>query len=259
MEISEKHSLGLTAVAALALLVSGCVNVGAPPSRMGMVKQPGTGLMFGSVIEKNLVTDASFYDNRKIKVRSRNTSGDTAFDLRRFESELKEAYSGKGYSPTNSDDFGLLVDVNVMYSGQIQSNLSNDFSFLGATAGGLAGAQQHGTTGTVAGVAAGATLGSVLGSFVTDDTYIIVARVTFGEIKDTRNKGTGKRITFSRSPTDQFDKDEEEEEEKRKGKRGFKTAHTTRLAVFAGGRTTTQAEIAAEVRQRIIRIVSDFI
>lgn len=238
-----------------AFVIAACVqNIGQPTTRMGMVKQEGTGLMYGSVIERNLVTDASFYKNRKIKVRTRNTSGDVAFDLHGFENQLKSAYSGKGYTPSNADDFGLLVDVNVMYSGQVQSNLSTEFGFLGATAGGLAGASQGGNVATVAGVAAGAALGTILGSFVTDDTYIIVARVTFGEVKDSTSKHSGKTITFSRSP--KADKDEDEDDT---GKRGFRQAHSTQLAVFAGGRNTAQSRIAAEVRQRIIRIVSDFI
>ena len=118
-------------IATLLVLLVGC----AQPSRMGMVKDPQTGLQFGSVVEKNLVTDASFHENKKIKVRIRNTSGDTAFDLYGFQSHIESAYRQAGYSPTSGDDFGLLVDVNVMYSGQIQTNLMSQYAFLGASAG----------------------------------------------------------------------------------------------------------------------------
>ena len=139
---------------AATLLLSGCGNLINPPARMGMVKNPETGLQIGSVVEKNLVTDASFYKNRKIKVRTRNTSGDPAFDLAGFTSRLRSAYAGAGYEPTAGDDFGLLVDVNVMYSGQVQNNLAGEFGFLGAAAGGLAGAVRGGDIAIAAGTLA---------------------------------------------------------------------------------------------------------
>ena len=81
----------------------------ASPSRYGMVQQEGTGLQFGSTVSRNFVTDASFYPNKKIKIRTRNTSGDTAFDLVGFTSNLHNAFQAKGYEPTRGNDFGLLI------------------------------------------------------------------------------------------------------------------------------------------------------
>ena len=241
----------LAGMIALAFLLAGC----APPTRLGMVKDPQTGLMFGSQIERNFVTDATFYKNRKIKVRIRNTSGDTAFGLRQFTEKLRAAYAANGYEPTNDDDFGLLVDVNVRYSGQVQTNLAAEFAFLGGVGGGIAGYRSNTTAGTAIGVAAGATLGSIIGSFITDDTYIIVADVTFGVIKT--SKKSKKRITFSRSA--KLKNIDDPDEEEKVVLSGFKKAYSTGVAVFAGGRNVPQVRIAGEVRQRIIRIVSDFI
>ncbi len=241
---------------AMALLAAGCGNVANPPARLGMVKDPDTGLQFGSVVEKNIVTDASFHKNKRIKVRTRNTSGDVAFDLRTFTRQIEAAYQAAGYQPTTGDDFGVMVDVNVMYSGQIQTNLANEFAFLGATAGGIAGYRSNTTAGTAIGVAAGATLGSIIGSFITDDTYIIVAKVTFGIIKGPA-KRDGKTITFSRGITG-HPEDEEEREEKRQ-ERGIRNAVSTGVSVFAGGRNVRQSEIAEQVRQRFVRIISDII
>jgi hypothetical protein len=223
---------------------------------MLMVKDPDTGLQFGSRVDNNIVTDASFYRNRKIKVRIRNTSGDVAFDLKRFGKEIRAAYRNAGYVPTDEDDFGLLVDVNVLFSGQIQTNLANQFAFLGASAGGLAGAARDEGVATAAGLIAGATLGTIIGSYVTDDTYIIVAEVTFGIIKGPA-KRDGKRITFSRSITG-HPEDAEEREERRK-RRGFAKTPQAKIAVFAGGRNVRQSEIAAQVRQRFVRIIRDII
>ena len=239
-----------------ATFLAGCV-ANSTHNRLAMVRDPGTGLAFGSVIEKNMLVDSSFYSNKKMKVRIRNTSGDLAFDMQGFKSRLERAYATKGYEPTESDDFRLLIDVNVMYSGQIQRDMSSEFGFLGAAAGGVAGAASRGTNvATAGGVVAGATLGTILGSFVTEDTYIIVARVTFGEIKNTIK--SKKTVTFSGSVRLK-DVDEEEEDKDRIKQRGFRERYSTGLSVFAGGTNTPQGAIASEVRDRIIRIVSDFI
>jgi hypothetical protein len=228
----------------------------AQPSRYGMVQSPETGLQFGSVIEKNIVTDASFFENRKIKVRIRNTSGDSSFDLYGFRRQIESSYRTAGYTPTSGDDFGLLVDLNVMYSGQVQTNLSGQFGFLGAAAGGLAGASRGGGVAIAAGTIAGATLGSIVGSYVTDDTYIIVARATFGVIQGGA-KRDGKRITFSRSISG--NPEDEEEKRERSERRGFKETHSSQVAVFAGGRNISQSQIAPQVRSRFVKIIRDLI
>jgi hypothetical protein len=237
----------------LIMSLAGCAS---PPSRMGMVKTNSSGLQFGSVVEKNIVTDSSFFQNKKIKIRTRNTSGDTEFDLKGFTNRIKNIYASKGYLPTDRNDFGLIIDVNVMYSGQIQSNLAKEYSFLGAAGGGLFGAARTngGAIGSVAGVFAGAALGNIIGSYVTDDTYIIVSKVTFGEIR-TKN-AQKKSITFSRSPKTRYDS---EDQDTQKFQRGFKETHSTGVAVFAGGRNVNQARIVGEVRERIVRIVGDII
>ena len=254
MQKSEFTNLvGKSLAVASLIFLSACISQ--PPTRMGMVKDPETGLMFGSVIGNNLVTDASFYNNNKIKVRTRNTSGDLAFGLREFTDQLRSTYAGNGYEPTSSNDFGLLIDINVMYSGQIQSNLATEYSFLGAAAGGIAGYRSQANAGTAIGAVAGATLGNILGSYVTDDTYIIVADVTFGVIK--KLKKSRKTVTFSNSVklknVDDLDEDEQTMN------RGFKKTYRTQVSVYAGGRNVSQAEISRQVRQRIIRIVGDFI
>ncbi|MDK9722187.1 MAG: complement resistance protein TraT [Rhodospirillales bacterium] len=234
---------------AFALLLTGCV--GAPTARLGMVKDPDSGLMFGSAVESSLVTDAAFYPNRKIKIRVRNTSGDTAFDLKGFTGQLKSAYAASGFEPTDGNDFGLLMDINVRFSGQIQTNLAQEYGFLGGAAGGVGGMAHYKTnTGMVGGAVAGATIGSILGSFVTDDTYIIIVSTTFG-IREKAYGKTGKTITFSRSTTK---KDEDEDQAD-----GFRKTFPNQISAYAGGRMTSQAEIAGQVRSRLVRILGDMI
>jgi hypothetical protein len=223
------------------------------PARLGMVKDSKTGLQFGSVVEKNFVTDSSFYKNRKIKVRIRNTSGDTAFNLKHFKSQIERSYAQAGYQPVDSDDFGLMVNINVRYSGHIQENMAAQFGFLGAVAGGLAGVSNHRVIPAIAGTIAGATLGAIIGSHVTDDTYIIVTEVSFGIIKGP-GKHDGKRITFSKSNSPASKK-----EDSIRAQRGFRRSARTGISVYAGGRNIAQSEIANRVRERIVRILQNII
>lgn len=237
----------------IGLIISACSVMPNKP-RLGMVVDQKTGLMFGSAIENNLVTDATFYSNRTLKVRTRNTSGDDAFILTSFKDDLKTAYSAKGYEPINDGEpFGLLMDINVMYSGQVQTNQAAQFSLVGA----LLGSTYSGNTdrGKIVAVTSGAALGNIIGQFATEDTYMIVANVTFGVVKS--RKISKRRVTFSRSKKlaniDDPTKDE------KVYARGFKKTFTTQFTVFAGGRNISQSEIVEQVRKRAVRIAADFI
>lgn len=232
---------------AAVLGLAGC----AQPVRYGMVEDPDTGLMWGSAIEKNLVMDASQLENHSIKLSLRNVSGDPSYDLSLFRARLLEALRAKGYTPTEGNDFGVKYDVNVLYSGQVRQDLSREFSFLGATAGGVAGYQ--GTNqgrNAAAGMIAGATLGMIAGSYAHDDTYITVAEVTVA-IADQYRGSTKKTVIFSASPPMQ--------EAPRSSIKPFEDILRTRVAVYAGGRNASQAQITRGVRERLVRIVADAI
>ncbi|MCW8914884.1 MAG: complement resistance protein TraT [Magnetovibrio sp.] len=239
------------AIVVIALGLSACI--GPNQSRMGMVVDEDSGLLFGSTVQKNIVTDATFYANRKLKVRTRNTSGDTAFGLNNFTQQLNTTYAGKGYEPTTADDFGLLVDVNVVYSGQVQTNSAQTYSWLGAAYGSTYGGDTH--KGRLTATVAGAMLGDIIGRYNTDDTYMVVARVTFGVVKPI--KESRKRVTFSRSDKLKNIDDPNEDEKVVRG--GFKKTYSTEIAIYAGGRNLKQSAIAEEVRKRAARIVADII
>lgn len=251
--IHARRVASILATIAVVFGLGACV--GSPTTRLGMVKNPETGLMIGSRVEKTIITDASFHKNKKIKVRIRNTSGDMAFDMYGFRSQLERAYASAGYKPTDDDDFGLLVDVVVRYSGQIQTNMESEYAFLGGAGGGIAGYRSNATAGTAIGAVAGATLGSIVGSFVTDDTYIIVTDVTYATIRDTSSSSPAKTVIFSRSTRT----DDDGDKDNNRSQRGLKRSITTGVAVYAGGRNTPQSEIAGQVRERIARIVSNII
>lgn len=255
---AQRQAVNRFLVIIMAALLAGCL--GASPARMGMVKDPATGLQFGSVISNSIVTDPAFFKNRKIKVRVRNTSGDTAFDLNGFLGNLQEAYRAAGYEPTDGDDFGLLLDCNVKYSGQMQRNLAEEYALLGAAAGTIAGAAvgRDALTGGAIGMVSGATFGSIVGSFVTEDTYIIVARVTVAMIRQPQ-KESSKTIVFSRSPNPAEDEEERRYKEEERGAASIRKSSAADVAIFAGGTNVPQARISGEVRQRLVRIVSNFI
>ncbi len=207
--------------------------------------------MWGSVVERNLVLDASQLENRSAKVSVRNISGDEAYDLAQFRNAFLTALTQKGFSPSDADNFGIKFDVNVVYSGQISTNLSKDFAFLGGAGGAVAG---YGNTNPIrnslGGAVAGAALGAVIGSNVRDDTYIVVAEVTVA-VADQRTGSTKKTIVFSSSPPLQ--------EERRSGIKAFEQVLTTKIAVFAGGRNISQRQIAETVRARMARIVQNIL
>lgn len=250
MERLVRRALGplpALAIVGAALVLAGCQT---QQSRLNMVTDPGTGLQYGSAIEKSIFIDADQFENRNIKVSIRNTSGDLAFDVHGFQSDLERAYANKGYAPAR-DDFGLKLDLNVIYSGHIREDLSTQYAFLGGAAGGIAGNRSPARAGTAIGVLAGATIGSIIGSTQTRDTYITISEVAIG-IPEAETVGkTTKTVTFGSSPKLQ--------EERKSGFKPFRGVLRTRIAVYGGGRNVSQAQIAAEVKRRLIRIVSDTI
>ena len=233
-------------VAASTLLVA-CQST---QSRLNMVTDPGTGLQYGSAIEKSIFVDADQFENNAIKVSIRNTSGDPAFDVHGFRSNLERSYADKGFKPTRAD-FGIKLDLNVVYSGHIREDLSAQYAFLGGAAGGIAGYRSPARAGTAIGVLAGATIGSIIGSTQTRDTYITISEVAIG-FAESRGVGqTGKSVTFGSSPKLQ--------ETRKSGFKPFRGVLRTRVAVYGGGRNVSQQRVADAVRRRLIRIVADMI
>jgi uncharacterized protein YcfJ len=235
------------------LLGSGALALGAcqanPSPQLGLVRDPQTGLSFGSVVERHVVFDANQVRDRRLGVFVRNTSGDTAFDMSRFATQIGQSYASRGFQPVDGADYGLRVDVNVVRSSQISESYMAEFGFLGAAAGGIAGRRSQTAQGTAIGVVAGATLGAILGSYVTNDTFIVISAFTL-TVFDTRTGTTQRGITFEGSPR-MVERDTD-----------FRPARMTihnQFAVFAGGRMTTQAQVADHVRQRAARIAADLI
>ena len=233
------------------ILGLGCLGGCAPTSRLGMVEDPATGLLWGSATERNIVIDASQFQNKAVKVSVRNVSGDTAYDLSGFKDRFRHALLAKGYKETDGDEYGIKFDVNVMYSGYIRQDMASEFGFLGGSAGAVAGYRgSNEARGMVGGAIVGATIGTIIGSHTRDETYIVVAEVTIG-VADQHRGSTKRTITFSASPP--------REEEHRSSIQPFESVLRTKVAVYAGGRNVSQSQIASGVRERLSRIIADVI
>ena len=232
---------------ALLFILLAALSACASQSR-GMVEDPETGLLYGSAIDNNITIDPSEFENAAIKVNIRNTSGDPNFDLYAFRDRLEQSYRAKGYEPTRGNDYGLRVDVNVVYSGHVSENVAGQYGLLGAAAGGVGGYVSPYNGGAAVGAISGAALGAILGSYITDDTYIVVAETTLHIMRhDSRNKQT--TIVFTGSP----------EKEKKTNFHAAGKILRAQISVYAGGRNVEQREIVQGVQQRFARILSDVI
>lgn len=231
-----------------AFLLASC----AEPTRYGMVRDNQSGIQIGSAIEHSFFTDAGQFKNRYIKVTTRNVSGDAAYRLRGLEGQLEQAFKEKGFLPVKDENFGIKLDVNVLYSGHVQQNMAQQFGFLGGAAGGITGYRSDSRASTATGILAGATIGSIIGSYITDDTYIVVAEVSIG-VTDAADSSIDKKvIRFDSSPQLQ-------EEKSRSNFKAFRQSTSTRIAVYAGGRNMSQDQVSEQVKLRLIDIVKDVI
>lgn len=243
--MSRVKAVRMSLVSAVVVaLLSSC----APQSRMGMVLDRNTGIQVGSAIEKNLVIDVAQFRDNKIKLRIRNVSGDEAFDLEPFRERLRRIYVNNGFQVVSGlDDYALLVDINVLYSGQFTKSLSQQFGFLGAAAGGLAGYATNQTgLSTGVGILAGATLGTIVGSYNQEDTYIVVSEITIG-VKGERVVTKSKSITFGSSQSST---------QTSSGFTSFQERVGTKIAVYAGSKGLQRRQIAGAVRERLSRVIS---
>ncbi|MFD1123647.1 complement resistance protein TraT [Methylophilus flavus] len=232
----------------LTLLISACSQ----PTRMGMVKDSKSGIQIGSVLEKSFFVDSSQFKNKRIKVTTRNVSGDNEYRLKGLENSIEQAFAEKGFIPVKDDSFGIKVDINVMYSGHVQTNMSQQFAFLGGAAGGIEGYRSDARAGTATGILVGATLGAIIGSFIKEDTYITVTQVSIG-VTDSPDIDTDtKVIRFDSSPDLQ-------KEKSRSNFKPFRDVGSTKIAVYAGGTNISEDRVSETVKSRLIEIVKDII
>ena len=229
----------------------------AQPNKYHLVEDETTGFSYGAAKSGEFIADPAMFRNSKLKLRIRNTTGDTSLDLYEFREQLEEAYSAVGYEITDGKDFGILLDINVLYFGQVTEMLPREYTFLASGAGSLGGAiigsQNGGAQGAMIGMAAGslvgATIGEILRSYATDETFSIVSSVTLATVvpehvddETTISFVTGKKIR-----------------EKKTNFKGFRSRDSLMLGVYAGGRSAEKSDVIEEVRTRYLRILKDII
>ncbi|MDG1096222.1 MAG: complement resistance protein TraT [Methylophilaceae bacterium] len=232
----------------LVTMLSSCAET----TRNGMVRDSKSGIQIGSVVEKAFFVDSSQFKNKRIKITTRNVTGNPDFRLQAFEKDFESAMQGKGFIPVKDDSFGIKMDINVVYNGHAQTNLSKQFAFLGGSAGGIAGYRSEMKAGTAVGVLTGATLGSIIGSYITNDTYVIVTEVSIGITDYESPDSNTKVIKFSSSKDLQVEKS-------RDNFNPFREVVSTKIAVYAGGRNVEQEQIIAPIKFRLTDIIKDLI
>ena len=251
----RKNILTITLLILGTLALASCVST--QKNKYRLVEDEKTGYAYGATKSGEFIADPAMFRNKKLKLRIRNTTGDPALDMYSFRQQLEDAYTSVGYDITNGDDFGILLDINVKYFGQVTDMLPAEYTFLGAAAGGVAGSAagiQHGRaadtiTGMATGTVIGAALTEILRNYATEETFIIISSVTMATVmpevvEDERTISfiTGKKIR-----------------EKKTNFKGFRSRDTINLGVYAGGRMAGKGDIINEVRQRHLRILKDII
>lgn len=244
---SNRNTLPRRAVILGAALIGvGCAS----RNPMGMVTDSESGLQYGSMVDRSLLVDASQFRNRRVKITTRNVSGDGAYRLDNLARELAGSLASKGYTPDDADGFGLRYDVNLVYSGHIQRNYANEGAWWGGATGGLIGANSRRDGSTGAGILVGATLAGIIGATVTDDTYMVVVDVTIAMNGNSEQPNATRTVTFSSST---------KAETTEAPVASFREVLRTKVAVYAGGRNVSQAQIADGVRRRLVSILRDII
>lgn len=239
------------------VILAACLASNQEKNPYHLVEDKKSGYAYGAIKTGEFVADPAMFRNSKLKLRIRNTTGDPALDIYEFRQQLEDTYRAIGYEVTDEDDFGILLDINVKYFGQVTDMLPSQYTFLAAGAGGIVGATpgiQGGKpadmiTGAAAGSIVGAALGEIIRNYVTEETFIIISSVTLGTVmpeyiedEKTISFVTGKKIR-----------------EKKNNFKGFRSRDIIQLGVYAGGTMADKTDIIDEVRERHLRILKDII
>ncbi len=239
------------------VVLASCVTSDKEQNPYNLVEDKKTGYAYGATKSGEFVADPAMFRNSKMKLRIRNTTGDPALDIYSFREQLEQSYSSIGYEITDGDDFGILMDINVRYFGQVTDTLPEQYTFLGGGAGAVVGAipgiQGADAADTLTGMALGSVIGAAIGeivrNYVTEETFIIISSVTIGTVmpehiddEKTISFVTGKKVR-----------------QKKTNFKGFRSRDVVHLGVYAGGTRADKTDIIDEVRDRHMRILKDII
>lgn len=232
------------------VLAAGCSPV--PKSQQG--------LMIGSSTSKNLFLDSSQFANRKVKLRLRNSSGDPGINMSRVRGAIEAGLRDAGYQVVDSEDFGILVDVNMFQLQSAAATRVRDSSGLGTLLGAVAGfeATRRNSNSGVA-VGSGVILGAVAGYKLEEiiransevTTYVALSDVNIGVV---RRESTAKD-SFTIGGNKYVHKDESESPTFK----GFALRDTIRVAVYAGDDFEKRNLTVDAILDRLGRVVSNLI
>jgi outer membrane lipoprotein SlyB len=215
------------------------------------------GFQIGSMTSKNLFVDSSQFANRTIKLRLRNSSGDTALDVVRLRNSIETGLRNAGYQISDRD-FGIVMDVNA-YQMQtaLRANVRSN-SGIGALLGGVVGyetARRPGGiasgSGAIIGAVAGAAIEEIINSHGETATYLALCEVNIGVVRKEYKK------------QDRFviggNKIEHREDEEQDAFTNFVRREDVRIAVFAGDDVTKANQTVDAVLERLGRVIANLI
>lgn len=214
------------------------------------------GISSGSYISKNVFVDSSQFGNRKLKLRFRNSSGSSELSPGSLRSVVANQLTTAGYQIAQ-DDFGILLDVNLFYLNSVSEarRSSNEAgAILGAVLGYEATKRKggfSGASGAVIGAISGAAIQEIIRSANEREVLLAVAEVNIG-VKRVSSKSKDVFVIGGNRYTTQ-DQDVDETFS------AFAKRESLRIAVYAGGPSSSRGEVILELERRLGSVVAGLI
>nr|CRH06699.1 exported protein of unknown function [Candidatus Magnetococcus massalia] len=246
----------LVLMMAALLFLAGCNTHRVSERHVAMVKNPQTGISYGSLIgHYDYLIEPGDIENR-LMVRIRNTSGDVAFNLHQFRSSIEAAYRSRGFEIVASRPYNYLVDINLDFSGQYTHRNRGRYEKLGLFGGAAMGYQtassSRSTTEQESAIILGGVMGVGLARLIEgmdpEQIYIIESRFSMYEVEEPDEDA---RILY-------FGKKKKTKKRQKKKLKRI-TKRPIPVVVYAGGVNVEQAQVAGEVRQRLVRIYREIL
>ena len=214
------------------------------------------GVSSGSYISKNVFVDSSQFGNRKLKLRFRNSSGSSELSPGSLRGVVANQLTTAGYQITQ-DDFGILLDVNLFYVDSVSEarRSSNEAgAILGAVLGYEATKRRggfSGASGAVIGAVSGAAIQEIIRSASEREVLIAVAEVNIG-VKRVSSKSRDVFVIGGNRYSNQ-DQDGDETFS------AFAERESLKIAVYAGGPSSSRSEVISEMERRLGAVVAGLI
>lgn len=218
---------------------------------------PANEFRIGSVTSKNIFVDASQFANRKVRLRLRNSSGNPSIDIHRIRTTVESGLRSAGYT-LEEQGAGIVMDVNLYFIDSVVEGRRQHSNHLGVLLGAVAGYEANKRPGGM-GPGAGALVGAIAGSTLQEvvranqepDSYVVLADVNLGVIRQESKHRDSFVIGGNPIERDRNDGNGTFE--------SFAMRETVKVSVFAGDRRENRASVMEAIQDRLARIVANLI